>query len=314
MDYSELAGELAGHIRGAVRPLIGKSESGLVTGTASSGDATFRIDNVAEEAVVNFVVRRKLNVAVYTEDAGLREFGDPEATLVIDPIDGSRGAKSGFECCVVSVAVAEYKDDARFKDVVAGCVHEIKEDRAFVAERGVGVRVRERDKEVNVSRSDVTSIDRAAWSAEFAGRPAELTARVLGDAIDASSIRGGFFVVNSTAYSLTRLVTGQLSAAVDVGGRILADVPGSRERFVRAGHGTVIGLCPYDFAAAALIAREAGCVVTDGYGKPLDDANLLDSSEGSIGSLVAACTPELHSEFMRVVEDAFARMGRTSRA
>ncbi len=199
MNYSELAGELARHIRGVVRPLIGKPESGHVTGTASSGDATFRIDAAAEEAVMKFVVRRKLNVACYTEDVGLRKFGNPEATLVIDPIDGSRGAKSGFECCVVSVAVAEYKDDVRLKDVVAGCVHEIKEDRAFLAERGGGVRVFEGRKEVNVTKSNVTSIDRAAWTAEVAGRPAELTARVLGDAIDASSIRGGFFVVNSTA-------------------------------------------------------------------------------------------------------------------
>ena len=69
MNYSELAGELAGHIRGVVRPLIGEPESGQVTGTAHSGDATFRIDDAAEEAVVKFVVRRGLNVACYTEDA-----------------------------------------------------------------------------------------------------------------------------------------------------------------------------------------------------------------------------------------------------
>src|SRR5574340_1218777 len=68
MTYATLARELAAHIRGAVRPLIGTTASRDITGTASSGDATFSIDNVAEEAVVRFITDRGLNLAVYTED------------------------------------------------------------------------------------------------------------------------------------------------------------------------------------------------------------------------------------------------------
>ncbi|OFX17088.1 MAG: hypothetical protein A2Z18_00340 [Armatimonadetes bacterium RBG_16_58_9] len=291
--------------------MIGKADSSQVTGTASSGDATFKIDDVAEEAAVRFIIRRKLDAACYTEHAGLRTFGKPEVALVIDPIDGSRGAKSGFECCVVSVAVAAYRDDVRIADVLAACVHEIKEDRVFVAQRGEGVKVTLNGKRVHCAKSDATNINRAAWTAEFVGRPPELTARVLRDAIGASGIQGGFFVLNSTAYSLTRLVNGQLSAVVDVGGRILSDVPRAVELFRRAGRGQVVGLFPHDFAAAALIAQEAGCVVTDAHGKSLDDVYLLDSSESNVQSLVAACNGELHSEFIRLVSDGFAKTGPT---
>lgn len=307
MDYSKLAMELAAHIREAVRPLIGTVASRKVTGTASSGDATFSIDNVAEDAVEEFITRRGLEVVYYTEDAGLRTFGTPEAALIIDPIDGSRGAKAGFECCVISVAVAEYKPSVKMRDVVAGCVYELKDDAAFVAGRNLGVKVYRNGSEVVPVRSEVDHIEYAAWSAEIAGRPAALIMQIIGDAVDASSIRGGFFILNSTAFSLSRLVNGQLSAVVDVGGRLIKDYPVSRAGFERAGAGSIMGLFPYDFAAAALIAQEAGCVVTDGYGRALDDVNLFDSSEGNIQSIIAASTPALHAKFLDEVERGFAR-------
>lgn len=86
MDYVKTAAGIAAHIRGAVRPHLGTPAARGITGTASSGDATFNIDNVAEEAVLQYIERNGLNVAVYTEDEGLKEFGKPEAVLIIDPI------------------------------------------------------------------------------------------------------------------------------------------------------------------------------------------------------------------------------------
>ncbi len=295
MDKVQLARELAGYVRSVVRPLIGKQQSRKVTGTACSGDSTFSIDDAAEEAVVSYIKDHDLNVAYYTEDAGLRTFGSPEATLIIDPIDGTRGAMAGFECCVVSVAVADYLEDVRMTDVCAGCIYEIKDDRIFLAQKGRGVKIIEGGAEVPVNKSSADTLERAAWTAEITGRPAALVARFLGEAIDASSVRGGFFVLNSTAYSLTRLVTGQLGAVIDVGARIATDVPGAREAFLNAGFGAVVSLFPYDFASAALIAMEAGCTVTDAYGRELDNVRLLDSSEANIQSIVAASNPMLHS-------------------
>ena len=48
---------------------------------------------------------------------------------------------------------------------------------------------------------------------------------------------GGCFLFNSTAFSLTRLLTGQLAASMDVGSRILRDYPASRARFLELGFG-----------------------------------------------------------------------------
>jgi len=313
VTHAELAKALAAHVRAVVRPMIGTVASRRITGTASSGDATFSIDNAAERAVVDFIETNGLDVAVYTEDEGLRSFGNPQAALIIDPIDGTRGAAAGFECCVVSVAVTAYSDLITMKDVLAGCVCEIKEDRVFVAD-STGVTVYEGGVPVTTAKSAVTSLDRAAWTIELAGRPADWVTGVLRPAIDASSVTGGFFLLNSTAFSLSRLVNGQLSAVVDIAGRILRDVPNARSEFLTAGNGRVIGVFPYDFAAAAYIAMQAGCVVTDGCGRPLDDVDLLDNTERGIQSIVAACTPDLHARFMEVIEHGMERLCNESRS
>ncbi len=139
MTPQETVLALTRHIREAVRPHLGAWHGREITGTAASGDATFRIDEHAEEAIVSFIERERLSIAYYSEDKGLIEFGaSPEAVLIIDPIDGTRPAVAGFEQCVVSVAWADYRPDVTLADVRLGCIGEIKNDDLFWAERGRG--------------------------------------------------------------------------------------------------------------------------------------------------------------------------------
>ncbi len=180
----------------------------------------------------------------------------------------------------------------------------------FIAEKGKGVQIYENGIELHPRLSTNTELEKAAWTFEIAGRPSDIVTGILSEAIDASSIRGGVFIFNSTAYSLTRLVAGQLSAVIDIGARIIKDIPGTRERFIKAGFGTVMGLFPYDFAAGVLIAQEAGCIITDAYGKSLEEASLLESSEKTIRSIVAASSPELQRQFLSAIEAGFNRFLR----
>ncbi len=139
MTPQETVLALTRHIRDIVRPHLGAWHGREIAGTAASGDATFGIDEIAEEAIVSFIEREKLSIAYYSEDKGLMEFGtSPEAVLIIDPIDGTRPAMAGFEACVVSVAWADYAPDAVMGDVRFGCIGEIKNDDLFWAERGQG--------------------------------------------------------------------------------------------------------------------------------------------------------------------------------
>jgi myo-inositol-1(or 4)-monophosphatase len=81
---------------------------------------------------------------------------------------------------------------------------------------------------------------------------------VLEELIDVSSVGGAVFDLGSATYDLTRIVTGQLDAYLDVGTRIVEEAPALRERFEEVGGGAVLNNSPYDLAAAVLCVEEAG--------------------------------------------------------
>ena len=297
----EFLTEIANCIRKAVVPLVRAAKGREIQGSATSGDATFQLDKVAERALLNFLRDAHLPVAFYSEDAGYTTFtsAQPQHLLVVDPVDGSRAAKSGFESCVVSVASTRVIERPRMADVDNGIVMEILGPRTFYAQRGKGARIYMSDaiKKPKLSRN--TNLELVSWSMTVPARPAELIFPTAAKLIDLTSLKGGFFACNSTSYSLTRLLTNQLDACVDFANRFLRDIPETVEdQFINAGRGIILGIAPYDIAASHLIAKEAGCYITDAYGASLEDVLLLDSSVANHRSLIAASNKELHEKLM----------------
>lgn len=284
-----------------------------MTGIASSGDATFDIDDIAESAVEQFLRENNVNVAYYSEDRGLiRPFPDrePDGVLIIDPIDGTRGAIAGFEACVVSVAWADAKLEPTMADVRFGAIVEIKGNSTFIAERGGGAEILDgAGNSVPITLSPTIDIASMAWAAEVVGAPLEHLFRVMSGFANPTTVRGGFFILNSSAYELTRLLTGQLSAVVDVRNRLLRDRPETKEQFREHGGGRLLSLYAYDIASAALIVQEAGGVVTDAWGRDLDDWKLLDTTESNFGSMIAAANPTLHAKLVESVDEGFRLLG-----
>lgn len=293
--------DLCRSIRKAVAPAIAAAKGREVVGTAPSGDATFELDKIAEKALLSFLKTSKMPVAYYSEDAGYTTFtsGQPRNLLVVDPIDGTRAARCGFETCVISVASTRVIERPQLQDVDNACIMEILGPRAFYAERGKGARVYLDGHPRKIRLSTNTDLETLAWSMTVPARPAELIFPTAAKLIDVTSLKGGFFACNSTSFSLMRLLTNQLDACVDFANRYYRDIPSVVEdQFINAGRGIVLGICPYDIAAAALIAKEAHCVVTDAYGDRLDDVLLLDSSVSNHRSLIAAANPELHANLL----------------
>lgn len=293
--------ELAQTIKEAVEESARAVKGREVVSHAESGDVTFQLDKIAEKALLNFLKRAGQPVAYYSEDAGYSTFTSekPKHLLVVDPIDGSRAAKSGFEGCVVAVASTRVIERPTMADVDNAVVLELLGDRCFQAERGKGVKITAGTQPRRPKLSVNTELRTMIWSMTVPGRPAELVFPTVARLIDHSSLEGGFFACNSTAYSLTRLLTNQLDACVDIANRYYRDIPDKVQRlFENAGQGRVIGIAPYDLAAALLVAQEAGCVVTDAYGKNFNDVLLLDSTASNHLSLVAAASKGLHAKLM----------------
>jgi myo-inositol-1(or 4)-monophosphatase len=300
----ELVLELAIHLRERVLPQLGSHGGRARDGAGKGGDVTFAIDTLAEESLQEFLAQRAPRVAMYSEDRGL--LAPPEATevLIVDPIDGTRPAMAGLESACVAVALAPLGDgEPRMSDVQIGCVVEIKSGDWFLASRGSGVRS---TREVRLSPQ--TNVRRMFWAYGFRGRPARPSVEVLGDLIDASSVGGGTFELGSQAFTMTRVVTGQLDAVIEVGSRLIEDVPGMREEFAHVGGGQILNNSPYDLAAPWLCLCEAGGVCTDGWGQPLDARPLLGSGHEYQMSTISAANSQLHRVLLDAVDAGIARL------
>jgi myo-inositol-1(or 4)-monophosphatase len=305
-ELEALVVDLARRLRDVVLPALG-SHAGRahVGGGGSRGDVTFEIDERAEAEVERTVAERAPHVAVYTEDRGLTmPAGGAGHVLVVDPIDGTRPAMAGFEAACVSVALAPLGDgEPAMGDVSLGVVVEIKSGDAFVARRGRGL-----EADVAIGPSANTDLERLFWVYGFRGRPVRLYAEVLGELLDRSSVGGGTFDLGAATFDMTRVATGQLDAYVEPGPLLIEAAPWTRAEFERVGGGALLNNAPYDLAAAALCATEAGAVVTDAAGRPLDDRPLLGSGHDFQMSVIAAGNADLHARLVEAVAEGVRRL------
>ena len=306
----ELVAELARGLREHVLPHLGSHAGRAHHQTGIGGDVTFAIDEEAEAYLERFLAERAPAVAYYSEDRGLVGADSADTVLLVDPIDGTRPAMAGLESCCVAVAAAPLGDGApTMGEVEVGCVVEIKSGTTFIAERGSGVQIQSAvGGRQSADLSSNTDVSRMFWTLGFRGRPAKPLITVLGELIDASSVGGAVFDLGSAAFDLTRLVTGQLDAYLDVGSRMIEDAPALRPLFEQVGGGAVLNNSPYDLAAPVLCLEEAGGVVTGARGEPLADRPLLGSGHDFQMSCVAAANAQLHARILPFVERGIARL------
>jgi fructose-1,6-bisphosphatase/inositol monophosphatase family enzyme len=131
---------------------------------------------------------------------------------------------------------------------------------------------------------------------------------VLEELVDGSSMGGGYFDLGSAAFNLTRIATGQLDAYVDVGRRIVDEVPATEAAFLAVGEGSVCTNFPYDVAAAALIVQEAGGIVTHADGRSLDDHPAIGSSRAHGLAVLGTASRELHGSLLAAIERGITRL------
>jgi myo-inositol-1(or 4)-monophosphatase len=307
-EIERLADEVAALVRGAVAPHLGTAAGRARVARAPGGDATLAIDEVAER-VVEQCLSAAGDIGFYSEDRGLVTYGRPRAFLVIDPVDGTRPAAAGLESCCVSIAVVPPSEDARLGDVSYGVVHELKTGDCFRARRGVGAQGEAAaGVAIPLEPSRNTDLSALFWTAGLRGRPLLPTSIVLDELVDGSSMGGGYFDLGSAAFNLTRIATGQLDAYVDVGRRIVDEVPATEATFLTVGEGAVCTNFPYDVAAAALIVSEAGGLVTHADGTALDDHPAVGSSRRHGLAVLAAANPRLHQLLLSAVDQGIDRL------
>ncbi len=287
--------KLAKAVRRAILPELENNKREIIR-RQYGGDPHFAIDELAEQTIEKILKKWKTPIAYFSEDRGFVHLHEnPEHILIIDPIDGTRPAMANFESCCFSIVVAPYSAHPLFENITHALVLEIKSGNYFYAESN--------QKGIVTSFSNLPLLNKKInlesmfWSTELTAHPIKQITRVCGDLIDNSVTLGAVFVFTSSSYSLTRIITGQLDAHVDVGHKILQENPGLKDEFLKVGRGRIVTLFPYDIAAAAFILIKAGGVATDAYGNSLDYLPLItNKSINEQCSIIAASNLDLYEK------------------
>ncbi len=255
----EVAVDVAGRAAGLVRSVLGRAE---IVGTKSTPtDLVTGTDVAAEDLIRRELECRSPGCSILGEEQGLSS-GAGEVVWIVDPIDGT--VNFAYDLPVVGVSLAATIDGR----VVAGAVADVLRDEIYSASAGRGAR---RDGSPvyvgQVDRPDAAlvltgfSYDAARRAAE-----AETLTRVLPAVRD---IR----CMGSAALNLCWVASGRGDAFF--------------ERDLKV----------YDWAAAALVAAEAGAVV---HLPEVVDVT-VDGCRRSVDDLVMAAGPELADALLPLV-------------
>jgi myo-inositol-1(or 4)-monophosphatase len=115
-----------------VGDLVAKPEGGQLVGTGAGGTLTRRLDQAAEDWIVDYLTAHALCRTLVSEECGRRDLGGEKGTVFLDPVDGTHNALSGIPFYALSIAYAEEGT------VQQGFVRDLAHRETFTAERGRG--------------------------------------------------------------------------------------------------------------------------------------------------------------------------------
>ena len=285
---TDLAYEIIREVSRAIRPHVGKPESGEKVKIGADGTPTSLIDIIAEDKVINILKDAPVLSYIVSEEIGelklgkgtkrsivltqelrrddLAEEETPKFIFLVDPVDGTSNAIKEIPAYGISIAVADVPKGrlATLNDVELGFISNFGNGNFFEAEKGKGCWLN--NEEVHptdvVNLSDVTLGGFTKTSTSEASTLVDNARRMR--------------VLGSVVLELSYVASGRYDAFLDLRGSRIIDI-----------------------AASKLILEEAGGIITNKYGEKLD--NKLSIHERTI--VVAANTPELHKQLIDILND-----------
>jgi len=242
--------------------LDGRRRHVSVAATKSSAQDVVTAMDLASEALL----RRRLaelrpDDGILGEEEGFRP-GTSGVTWVVDPIDGTVNYLYGLPAYAVSVAAVSTPDGSGPPDpatwtALAGCVFAPEDGRTYTAGLGLGAWLDGRALRVNAARPLIDSLVGTGFGYTASRRTSQ--ARIVAELLpQVRDIRR----VGSAALDLCTLAAGGLDLYY--------------ER----------GLQPWDLAAGALVAQEAGAQVTGLRGQPAQESMTVAGSAERVTELV----------------------------
>ena len=217
---------------------------GTNVGLGADGTVTKYIDQLAEDAAINYLNKSKTKVNVLSEEIGFLDNG-ADYTFVLDPIDGTRNAYRGIPFYSVSIAIGK----STLSDVEYGIVKNIPSGDVFTAEKSHGAFL-------NGNRIGTPEIpDKEPLSSLSLGKNCDKMTISLAKKDKVRSL-------GSASLEMCMVAIGALDYYV-VG-----------KEYIRI----------VDIAASTLILREAGGIVTNAFGEELDMPFSLDERSSVVAA------------------------------
>ena len=259
------------HLRALYREVVhavtrGSADQWGEMGRNAKGDQVKWFDLAADRAVCAYLEQHfPCPVRLLSEEGAPRDFGvgEPEWTMILDPVDGSENFARGLAPAAMAIALIPASLPIALETVEFALVGDLYRDHIWQAARGRGAFSNDRP----LHSSPATPLEQAIISCD------------LGQAIIQPSLlqvlarARGVRAFGSATTVLARVADGSLDAHVDI-----------RDR-----------LTPENFLAPALIISEAGGLMSNSNGAALPQIHSLTECY----SIVAAATPELHATLLQ---------------
>ncbi len=268
VDWSKVLRECKNSIQAVTAPLLKTlNQPQPDLGVGAGGDPVKKVDLAAERAIVEVLKRHGVSFTLVSEESGVRQYGEtaPECCVTCDPIDGTTNLMRELPFYATSIAVSQ---GPRLDKVHAGLVADLFHDVTYVAEKGKGAY---RDGQRLVP-SSVVSLEEAVIGVDLNSFKVERVVPKLMGLIGRTKHIRHF---GANALELCFVADGKTDAFVDIRGKLRTT----------------------DMAAAWLILREAGAVITGPDGEELRVR--LDPKQRV--EFVASANPEVHKIILGLI-------------
>ena len=230
MEFLSACNEMAVLVEESIRDLVGTPDGGETVKMGADLTPTKKIDQVAEDCIVEYLQEHPLCSMLVSEEAGKVELRGDNGTIFLDPVDGTFNAVAGIPFYALSLAYAEHGV------IQQAFVQNLASGETFTAELGKYARCD--NKPIKVSA--VSHLDECAMSVY--GRKFDTTRMMhLGQKIRRWRLLG------ASALELCYIGCGRVDGFVDLRGTLRVT----------------------DAAAGMLVCTEGGGKVTDLDGRTI---------------------------------------------
>jgi myo-inositol-1(or 4)-monophosphatase len=267
-NWIEILTECKDNVQTKIKPLLKTLDSPQSSsGVGAGGDPIRDIDLTAEKAIVDTLKGKKIDFTLISEESGIIKYGDNslECYVTTDPIDGTTNLLRGAPFYATSIAVSE---QPFLRAIQAGIVADLFHGTTYTAEEGVGA-YRDGHK---ISSSPRVSVEEGVIGLDLNSyRIKELVPKLTALMAEAKHLRH----FGANALELCYVADGTIDAFIDIRGKLRTT----------------------DVAAASLIIREAGGILTTPEGRSLDAK--LDPKQKV--EFIAAANEEVHQRILRLI-------------